>query len=130
MGDVVAWQTLHDHPQLGFAAADLARSVESGTSMVQGLRHHAAAAREVRRSELQVLARAVGVPTAVAMMATHTGALDTASSPPASKPSGAWFLHVMHSHQKEGIFRRVDPSLLVRQAFRRAGEPRSGFVGQ
>jgi hypothetical protein len=32
-------------------------------SMVQGLRHHAAAARDVRRSELQVLARAVGVRT-------------------------------------------------------------------
>jgi len=32
-------------------------------SMVQGLRHHAAAARDVRRSERQVLARAVGVRT-------------------------------------------------------------------
>ena len=31
---------------------------------------------------------------------------------------------------KRGDIRRVDPSLLVRQAFRRAGEPRSGFVGQ
>jgi pilus assembly protein TadC len=61
VGDVVAWRALHDHPQLGLAAADLARSVESGTSMVEGLRHHAAAAREARRSELQVQARAVGV---------------------------------------------------------------------
>jgi pilus assembly protein TadC len=63
VGDVAAWQALHDHPQLGLAAADLARSVESGTTTVQGLRHHAAAAREVRRSELQVLARAVGART-------------------------------------------------------------------
>ena len=63
VGDVVAWKALHDHPQLGLAAADLARSVESGTSMVQGLRHHAPAARHIRRSELQVLARAVGVRT-------------------------------------------------------------------
>jgi pilus assembly protein TadC len=68
VGDVVAWQALHDHPQLGLAAADLARSVESGTSMVQGLQHHAAAAREVRRSELQVLARAVGVRSVLPLM--------------------------------------------------------------
>ena len=68
VSDVVAWQTLHDHPQLGVAAADLARSVESGTSMVQGLRHHAAAAREIRRSELQVLARAVGVRSVLPLM--------------------------------------------------------------
>jgi pilus assembly protein TadC len=68
VGDVVAWRTLHDHPQLGLAAGDLARSVESGTSMVEGLRHHAAAAREVRRSELQVLARAVGVRSVLPLM--------------------------------------------------------------
>jgi pilus assembly protein TadC len=68
VGDVVAWRTLHDHPQLGLAAADLARSVESGTSMVQGLRHHAAAARQVRRSERQVLARAVGVRSVLPLM--------------------------------------------------------------
>ena len=68
VGDVAAWRTLHDHPQLGLAAADLARSVESGTSMVQGLRHHAAAAREVRRSERQVLARAVGVRSVLPLM--------------------------------------------------------------
>ena len=68
VSDVVAWRTLHDHPQLGFAAADLARSVESGTSMVEGLRHHAASARDVRRSELQVLARAVGVRSVLPLM--------------------------------------------------------------
>jgi pilus assembly protein TadC len=68
VADVAAWRTLHDHPQLGLAAADLARSVESGTSMVEGLRHHAAAARETRRNELQVRARAVGVRSVLPLM--------------------------------------------------------------
>jgi hypothetical protein len=58
MGGVVAWRAVRDHPQLGFAAADLARSVESGTSMVQGL----------RQRELQVLARAVGVRSVLPLM--------------------------------------------------------------
>jgi pilus assembly protein TadC len=66
--DAAAWRTLHDHPQLGLAAADLARSVESGTSMVEGLRHQAAAAREARRSELQVRARTVGVRSVLPLM--------------------------------------------------------------
>jgi pilus assembly protein TadC len=68
VADVAAWRTLHDHPQLGLAAGDLARSVESGTSMVEGLQHHAAAAREMRRSELQVRARAVGVRSVLPLM--------------------------------------------------------------
>jgi pilus assembly protein TadC len=68
VSDVTAWRALHDHPQLGLAAADLARSVESGTSMVEGLRHHAAAARQTRRSELQVQARAVGVRSVLPLM--------------------------------------------------------------
>ena len=68
VADVAAWRTLHDHPQLGLAAADLARSMESGTSVVEGLRHHAAAARETRRSELQVRARAVGVRSVLPLM--------------------------------------------------------------
>jgi pilus assembly protein TadC len=66
--DVAAWRTLRDHPQFGLAAADLARSVESGTSMVEGLRHHAATAREARRSELQVRARTVGVRSVLPLM--------------------------------------------------------------
>jgi Flp pilus assembly protein TadB len=63
VGDVESWRAIRDHPQLGLAALDLARSVESGTSIVEGLRHHAAAAREARRGALQVSARAVGVRT-------------------------------------------------------------------
>ena len=66
--DVAAWRTLRDHPQFGLAAADLARSVESGTSMVEGMRHHAATAREARRSELQVRARTVGVRSVLPLM--------------------------------------------------------------
>ena len=68
VGEVAAWRALRDHPQLGLAAEDLARSVESGTSMVEGLQHHAAAAREVRRGALQVRARAVGVRSVLPMM--------------------------------------------------------------
>jgi pilus assembly protein TadC len=66
--DVAAWRTLCDHPQWGLAAADLTRSVESGTSMVEGLRHHAAAAREARRSELLMRARTVGVRSVLPLM--------------------------------------------------------------
>ena len=68
VGDVAAWKALADHPQLGLAAGDLARSVESGTSMVEGLRHHATVAREARRGALQVLARGVGVRSVLPMM--------------------------------------------------------------
>jgi pilus assembly protein TadC len=68
VGDALAWQTLHDHPQLGLAATDLARSVESGTSLGEGLRQHAATAREIRRSRLQVMARAVGVRSVLPLM--------------------------------------------------------------
>jgi pilus assembly protein TadC len=66
--DAAAWRTLRDHPQLGLAAADLARSVESGTSMVEGLRHQSEAAREARRSVLQVRARTVGVRSVLPLM--------------------------------------------------------------
>jgi pilus assembly protein TadC len=67
-GEVSAWRAIHDHPQLGLVAEDLARSVESGTSMVEGLQHHATAARETRRAALQVRARAVGVRSVLPMM--------------------------------------------------------------
>ena len=66
--DAEAWRSLHDHPQLGPAADDLARSVESGTAMVEGLRRHAADARQSRQAALQVRARAVGVRTVLPLM--------------------------------------------------------------
>jgi pilus assembly protein TadC len=68
VGEVHAWRALRSHPQLGLPAEDLARAVESGTSMVEGLRHHARAAREARRGALQVRARAVGVRSVLPMM--------------------------------------------------------------
>jgi hypothetical protein len=66
--DAQAWLALRDHPQLGPAAQDLARSVESGTMMVEGLRHHADAAREARRAALLVRARGVGVRSVLPLM--------------------------------------------------------------
>lgn len=68
VSEAAAWKSIHDHPQLGLAAQDLTRSVESGTSMVQGLQQHAAAARETRRGALQVRARSVGVRSVLPMM--------------------------------------------------------------
>ncbi len=63
-----AWRVLAAHPQFGGAAVDLARSVESGTMMVEGLRHHAEVARERRRAAQQVRARAVGVRSVLPLM--------------------------------------------------------------
>jgi pilus assembly protein TadC len=68
VGEVLGWRTLRHHPHLGLPAEDLARAAESGTSMVEGLRHHARAAREARRGALQVRARAVGVRSVLPMM--------------------------------------------------------------
>ncbi|MDF2744667.1 MAG: hypothetical protein K0S88_6045 [Actinomycetia bacterium] len=66
--DAEAWLSLRDHPQLGATAQELARSVESGTMMVEGLRHHAEAAREARRAALLVRARGVGVRSVLPLM--------------------------------------------------------------
>jgi Flp pilus assembly protein TadB len=68
VSDADAWSQLHDHPQLGPAADDLARSIDSGTLLVQGLRQHAAAARDARRSLLLVRARSVGVRSVLPLM--------------------------------------------------------------
>lgn len=66
--DSEAWLTLHEHPQLGAAADDLARSVESGTMLVESLKQHSAAAREARRGALLVRARGVGVRSVLPLM--------------------------------------------------------------
>jgi Flp pilus assembly protein TadB len=63
-----AWRALSRHPQLGPAAVDLARSVESGTELVSALRTHAVAARERRRAAVQLQARAVGVRSVLPLM--------------------------------------------------------------
>jgi pilus assembly protein TadC len=66
--DIDAWRSLRGHPQLGPAAIDLARSVESGTMLVETLNHHARAARADRRAALQIRARAVGVRSVLPLM--------------------------------------------------------------
>nr|WP_232530707.1 type II secretion system F family protein [Microlunatus antarcticus] len=68
VADVDAWLQLADHAQLGPAAADLARSVESGTLLVTTLRHHAVQARARREAALQVVARSVGVRSVLPLM--------------------------------------------------------------
>ena len=68
VSDADAWLQLADHPQFGPAAADLARSVESGTLLVSTLRHHAVQARARREAELQVVARSVGVRSVLPLM--------------------------------------------------------------
>jgi len=67
--EIDAWRTLRGHPQLGAAAVDLARSVESGTRLSEALNHHARLARAERRAALQVRARAVGVRSVLPLMA-------------------------------------------------------------
>ena len=68
VADADAWAQLADHPQLGPAASDLARSVDSGTLLVSTLRHHATRARERRQAALQVAARSVGVRSVMPLM--------------------------------------------------------------
>jgi Flp pilus assembly protein TadB len=68
VADVDAWLQLAEHAQLGPAAADLARSVESGTLLVSTLRHHAVQARSRREAALQVVARSVGVRSVLPLM--------------------------------------------------------------
>jgi pilus assembly protein TadC len=68
VADADAWHRLAEHDQLGPAAADLARSVESGTLLVATLRHHAVQARARREAALQVVARSVGVRSVLPLM--------------------------------------------------------------
>jgi Flp pilus assembly protein TadB len=68
VAETEAWRSLTGHGQLGPAAADLARSVDSGTLMVEALSRHAAAAREARRTALVVRARSVGVRSVLPLM--------------------------------------------------------------
>lgn len=68
VAEAEAWRSLAEHPQLGPAAQDLARSVESGTLMVEALERHAAAARDAGRSALVIRARSVGVRSVLPLM--------------------------------------------------------------
>ncbi len=68
VGDVGAWRSLADHPQLGRVSADLARSVESGTMVADTLELHARDARAERQAALEVRARQVGVRSVLPLM--------------------------------------------------------------
>lgn len=63
-----AWRLLSDHPQLGRAAVDLARSADTGTMMIETLRHHAEQARRQRQAELEARAKTVGVSSVLPLM--------------------------------------------------------------
>lgn len=66
--DVEAWRTLAGHEQLGPAALDLARSVETGSLLVDSLLVHAEVAREDRRGQVEAAARGVGVRSVMPLM--------------------------------------------------------------
>ena len=68
LSDVVAWRSLREHPQLGEAALDLARAVESGTRMVETLTYYAREARLRRAAAVESAAKAVGVRCVLPMM--------------------------------------------------------------
>jgi pilus assembly protein TadC len=68
LSDAMAWRALGGHPQLGEAAVDLARAVESGTQMVQTLTFYARTARQRRAAAVESSARAVGVRCVLPMM--------------------------------------------------------------
>ena len=66
--DVSAWRTLARHEQLGPAALDLARSVDTGALLVESLVVHAVVAREDRHGEVEAAARRVGVRSVLPLM--------------------------------------------------------------
>ena len=66
--DVSAWRSLADHQELGPAALDLARSVETGALLVESLLVHAEVAREERRGQVESAARGVGVRSVLPLM--------------------------------------------------------------
>lgn len=66
--DVSAWRSLADHHELGPAALDLARSVETGALLVESLLVHAEVAREERRGQVEAAARRVGVRSVLPLM--------------------------------------------------------------
>ena len=68
VSDVEAWRTLIRHPQWGAVAADLARSVESGTMLTAALAVHADEARAERSAAVEIAARQVGVYSVLPLM--------------------------------------------------------------
>ena len=68
LSDVAAWRALRDHAQLGEAAVDLARAVESGSRLVETLSYYADQARLRRAAAVESSAKAVGVRCVLPMM--------------------------------------------------------------
>lgn len=66
-----AWRTLADHPVLGRAARDLARSAEHGLPVAAVLVEHAADARRGRRAAQEEAAKAVGVRAVLPLMCCY-----------------------------------------------------------
>lgn len=68
VSDADAWRTLRSHPVWGPVARDLARSVDSGSAVVDMLRLHAVDAARAHRDQLTARARTVGVKSAAPLM--------------------------------------------------------------
>lgn len=66
-----AWLRLADDPVWGPVAKDLARSVESGTALVELLQSHADRARRVRHAGMLAAARTVGVRSVLPLMTCY-----------------------------------------------------------
>ncbi len=64
-----AWRDLRQDPVWAPIAVDLARSVESGTRLAEGLRRHAELARRRRQASIEIVARGVGVRSVLPLMA-------------------------------------------------------------
>lgn len=67
-GDADAWRSLRDHPQVGKLAVDLARSVDSGTTMVETLVQHGSRARRHHQANRQAMAKTAGVRSVLPLM--------------------------------------------------------------
>ena len=64
-----AWRDLRQDPIWAPIAVDLARSVESGTRLAEGLRRHSDLARRRRQAAIEIVARGVGVRSVLPLMA-------------------------------------------------------------
>jgi len=66
--ETAAWRSIAEHPLLGQASRDLARSVASGTSVVELLHEYAAQAREDQHAAAEAAAKAIGVRAVLPLM--------------------------------------------------------------
>lgn len=66
--EAAAWRSLAEHPLLGQASRDLARSIASGTSVVELLNEYATQAREDQHAAAEAAAKAIGVRAVLPLM--------------------------------------------------------------